>query len=331
MTSDYRIMYIRDKFNQRIGALAISLDRKAKKIKYQLSMVHPIDTIVHEPISLNQRDADALSHDINIRKVKKTRVKRIPFNAGAAQVLAVERLMHDPYTTSMSLNATSHEITAKVMEHMKTVSVPSRAKKFAKMWLNVYYTKRILLEELEKKSNIQKKKEEDRSVGSSHFITDHRNGSKSYFFNGKRHRANGPAVEYADGRKEYWYNGQPFNSQRELDEYVFNNDSVPEPMPSLKEDSVKKSSKKKAVKKTLVKKKAAKKSSAKSKKKSSKKTKPKTSSSKKATKSSPAKTKEIKKPVSNSSYISLLHKALKTGPNRAANELPFHMNRRSFT
>ena len=29
-------------------------------------------------------------------------------------------------------------------------------------------------------------------------------GNKSWFLNGKRHRINGPAVEYSDGDK-YWY------------------------------------------------------------------------------------------------------------------------------
>ena len=33
-------------------------------------------------------------------------------------------------------------------------------------------------------------------------------GSKEWFFNGKRHRLDGPAFEYADGSKEWFFNGK---------------------------------------------------------------------------------------------------------------------------
>ena len=32
------------------------------------------------------------------------------------------------------------------------------------------------------------------------------NGSKLWFLNGKRHREDGPAVEYPDGQKQWWLN-----------------------------------------------------------------------------------------------------------------------------
>jgi hypothetical protein len=36
-----------------------------------------------------------------------------------------------------------------------------------------------------------------------------KNGGKEWFLNGKRHREDGPAVEYADGyNKEWWINGK---------------------------------------------------------------------------------------------------------------------------
>ena len=37
-------------------------------------------------------------------------------------------------------------------------------------------------------------------------------GDKAWYLNGKRHRVNGPALEYADGTKEWWYlNGKIYS------------------------------------------------------------------------------------------------------------------------
>ena len=33
-------------------------------------------------------------------------------------------------------------------------------------------------------------------------------GSKSWWLNGKRHREDGPAIEWADGDKSWWLNGK---------------------------------------------------------------------------------------------------------------------------
>jgi len=35
----------------------------------------------------------------------------------------------------------------------------------------------------------------------------HPDGSKAWFLNGKFHRTDGPAIEWADGTKEWWLNG----------------------------------------------------------------------------------------------------------------------------
>lgn|GEM_PF-6891629 len=35
----------------------------------------------------------------------------------------------------------------------------------------------------------------------------HKNGTIEYYFRNRRHRTNGPAIEYADGPKEWWHNG----------------------------------------------------------------------------------------------------------------------------
>ena len=34
------------------------------------------------------------------------------------------------------------------------------------------------------------------------------NGDKAWYLNGKRHREDGPACEYASGAKEWWLNGK---------------------------------------------------------------------------------------------------------------------------
>jgi len=36
----------------------------------------------------------------------------------------------------------------------------------------------------------------------------HDNGAKLYYMNGKYHRDDGAAIEYADGKKEWWLNGE---------------------------------------------------------------------------------------------------------------------------
>jgi len=49
------------------------------------------------------------------------------------------------------------------------------------------------------------------------------NGYKAWYKNGKRHRENGPACEYADGSIEYWYNGNylyKIKSDKELIRYI---------------------------------------------------------------------------------------------------------------
>ena len=44
------------------------------------------------------------------------------------------------------------------------------------------------------------------------------NGDKFWHFDGKLHRLDGPAIEYADGRVEFWENGiQKFPRFRSID------------------------------------------------------------------------------------------------------------------
>jgi len=46
------------------------------------------------------------------------------------------------------------------------------------------------------------------------------NGYKSYYINGKLHRLNGPAVEYINGTKYYYINGKKFYTFEEYKEAV---------------------------------------------------------------------------------------------------------------
>ena len=36
-------------------------------------------------------------------------------------------------------------------------------------------------------------------------------GTKEWFLNGQRHRVDGPAIEYPNGTKEYWINGRHYS------------------------------------------------------------------------------------------------------------------------
>ena len=46
------------------------------------------------------------------------------------------------------------------------------------------------------------------------------NGNKLWFQNGKHHRLDGPAVEYADGGKEWYQNGKPHREDGPAIEYA---------------------------------------------------------------------------------------------------------------
>jgi len=45
-------------------------------------------------------------------------------------------------------------------------------------------------------------------------------GDKEWYYNGKLHRENGPAVEYADGDKEWWLNGEGHREDGPAIEYA---------------------------------------------------------------------------------------------------------------
>ena len=46
----------------------------------------------------------------------------------------------------------------------------------------------------------------------SDWISINLDGSKNWFRNGRRHREDGPAIEYSDGVKQYWYEGELYEN-----------------------------------------------------------------------------------------------------------------------
>jgi hypothetical protein len=106
-----RTMYIRDRRSQQIGSLAISVDRKNKRVSYQLSMAHPKD-------------------------MKDENGRTINFDSAKGRLLALERLIGNPIHAVIKSKATMHDITSAVMTSLsKSEVAPSRAIKFAKSWL----------------------------------------------------------------------------------------------------------------------------------------------------------------------------------------------------
>ena len=47
---------------------------------------------------------------------------------------------------------------------------------------------------------------------------EYQNGDREYFFNGKHHRVDGPAIDYED-YKEWWINGEEY-SEENFNKYV---------------------------------------------------------------------------------------------------------------
>ncbi len=48
------------------------------------------------------------------------------------------------------------------------------------------------------------------------YVITNSDGSKEWYLNGKRHRIDGPAIEWSNGTKEWWVNGKRYKSQHEI-------------------------------------------------------------------------------------------------------------------
>ncbi len=58
------------------------------------------------------------------------------------------------------------------------------------------------------------------TLGDDMFCAIDKYGTKSWWINGKRHRTDGPAVEFADGSKEWWINDKRHRTDGPACEYT---------------------------------------------------------------------------------------------------------------
>ncbi len=58
-------------------------------------------------------------------------------------------------------------------------------------------------------------------------IVEYPNGSKLWYRNGKQHREDGPAREWADGGKDWWLNGKCVYALGPIGEYILIEDGLP--------------------------------------------------------------------------------------------------------
>ena len=97
-----RIMYLLSENGLPDGCIAIETNRSIETVTYQVSVLNPRDR----------------------------------FNRAVARQLAIGRLIEEPLKTSVSKDATMHDITETVMRDMlKYKDVPARAIKAAKIWI----------------------------------------------------------------------------------------------------------------------------------------------------------------------------------------------------
>jgi hypothetical protein len=113
-----RYMYLREPSGNPIGCLAISINRYACRLEYQVSVANPLDR------------KDWLSG------------KDLPFNKAMARQLACGRLVEDGLRLTMNPSATMNEISMLVMRDLASFcrpmyrgDIPARAIKAAKHWL----------------------------------------------------------------------------------------------------------------------------------------------------------------------------------------------------
>lgn len=103
MKSGYRVMFLRDPSGMPVGCLAIGLTRSRKTIKYQVSVLNPIDQ----------------------------------FDRKLARQIALGRLMESSYSAPSTSDVPDmHQISRDVMAHLAdNKDVPSRASRAARRWL----------------------------------------------------------------------------------------------------------------------------------------------------------------------------------------------------
>jgi hypothetical protein len=112
--SKRRVMYLRNG-DMPVGCVVISIAKNKKTLRYQVSTIHPIDTI------------------------DKATNKRIKIDKAHSRQLALGRLLECPYRIKVdNVDAMSMtDITALVLASIyKNSELPSRTRKAAKSWFN---------------------------------------------------------------------------------------------------------------------------------------------------------------------------------------------------
>lgn len=103
MKSSRRIMYLRDEHFFPIGCVAISLSKNRSTVRYQVSVLNPVDQ----------------------------------FERGLARHIALGRLLENPIRiTGFDGQQDGFEVTMAVMESIECSNLPNRARKAARRWLN---------------------------------------------------------------------------------------------------------------------------------------------------------------------------------------------------
>lgn len=120
--SHVRYLYLRDQKGYPHTCIAVQLDRSRDVINYQYAVQSS-----NEGTFVYRNALDVYGHFI-----------KSPFIKKRARFIACQRLNKSPCEIEMSLqNASSHEITQKVMEKVAE-DAPTRAKQAAKQWLKFH-------------------------------------------------------------------------------------------------------------------------------------------------------------------------------------------------
>jgi len=103
MKANRRVMYLRDERYNPVGCVAISLTKNRQTVRYQLSVVNPVDK----------------------------------FERSLARHIALGRLLENPIRLKgFSGEQDNHDITRAVMQSiLQSKTAPARARKAARLWL----------------------------------------------------------------------------------------------------------------------------------------------------------------------------------------------------
>ena len=105
----FRIMFLRDKANQPVGCVAITLNKTSTKAKFNLTTLNPVDD----------------------------------FDRKLARQLAIGRAVEDPMVVTLPKDASIHDVSAAVMKSIgESKTIPDRSRKAARRWLRSHSGKK---------------------------------------------------------------------------------------------------------------------------------------------------------------------------------------------